>query len=99
MRKQQGHLIYYELLNSIFKDITLCLGGIFLLHKTDDRLVWEIANSIEGIYYKSMDRLESITGSGVVFDLNNGNKDLHPHPAIENLLKTIHLKPGKVKFK
>ncbi len=93
MRKSKEYQLY-ELLNDTFRDISLCLGGIFLTHKADDKIIWEIANSIEDIYYKSMDKLEAITGSGVIFDLNDDNKNLHPHPAIEGLLKTLQFKPG-----
>ncbi|MCM8782215.1 MAG: hypothetical protein NC828_04125 [Candidatus Omnitrophica bacterium] len=93
MRKSQAHQIY-ELLNNTFKDITLCLGGIFLTQKVNDKLIWEITNSIEDIYYRSIDRLESILGSGVIFDLDEP-KDLHPHPAIEGLLRVLNFKPAK----
>jgi hypothetical protein len=93
MRKSK-EIKLYELLNDTFRDISLCLGGIFLTHKADDKLIWEIANSIEDIYYKQMDRLESILGSGVIFDIEADKKDLHPHPAIEGLLKTLKFKPG-----
>lgn len=93
MRKSKEYQLY-ELLNNTFRDISLCLGGIFLTHKTDDKLIWEIANSIEDIYYKHMDRLETILGSGVIFDLEEDKRKLHPHPAIEGLLRTINFKPG-----
>lgn len=93
MRKSKEYQLY-ELLNNTFRDISLCLGGIFLTHKTDDKLIWEIANSIEDIYYKQMDRLETILGSGVIFDLEEDKRKLHPHPAIEGLLRTINFKPG-----
>jgi hypothetical protein len=46
-----------------------------------------------------MGRLEDTLGSGIIFDIESNKKDLHPHPAIENLLKTLHLKPGKMNFK
>lgn len=84
----------YEMLNSTFTDIALCLGGIFLIHKTDEKLIWEIVNSIENIYYQSAGRLETILGSGVIFDLKEDNKKPHPHPAIEGLLRTLKFKPG-----
>lgn len=96
MRKSK-ELELYELFNNTFIDITLCLGGIFITHKINDKIIWEITNSLEDIYYKSMDRLEAITGSGVIFDLSDNNKNLHPHPAVEGLLKTIKFKPGTTK--
>jgi len=97
MEKSKEQKIY-ALLNDTFKEIALCLGGIFLTYKTDDKLIWEIANSLEDIYYRSADRLESILGSGVIFDLNDP-KDLHPHPAIEGLLRILIFKPATKKCK
>jgi hypothetical protein len=91
---QKEHKIY-ELFNDTFKDIALCLGGIFLTHKAKDKLIWEIANSIEDIYYKAMGRLEDTLGSGIMFDLETHRKDLHPHPAIEGLLRVINFRPAK----
>lgn len=93
MKKSKEQKVY-ELLNDTFTDIALCLGGIFLAHKVDDKIIWEIVNSVEDIYYKSMARLETVTGAGVIVDLNGGSKNLHPHPAIEGLLKTVVFKPG-----
>ncbi|MEW6008237.1 MAG: hypothetical protein AB1629_01195 [Candidatus Omnitrophota bacterium] len=98
MRSSKEYQIY-ELVNDTFKDIALCLGGIFLTRKADNKLIWEIANSIEDIYYKSMDRLETILGAGIIFDLKDDKKNLHPHPAIEGLLRTINFKPGTTKSK
>lgn len=94
MEQAEKHKIY-DLLNTTFKDIALCLGGIFLTHKAKDKLIWEITDSIEDIYYESMDKLESILGAGIMFDLESHKNDLHPHPAIEKLLKTINFKPQK----
>ena len=93
MRKRKDDQVY-GLFNGTFKDIALCLGGIFLTHKAKDKLIWEIANSLEDIYYKSMDRLEATLGSRIIFDLKDDKKSLHPHPAIEDLLKNISFKPG-----
>ena len=85
----------YELINSAFKDIALCLGGIFLTHKAKDRLIWDTANSVEDIYYKTIARLEESLGSGIIFDIKDDIKGLHPHAAIENLLNAINFKPAK----
>jgi hypothetical protein len=94
MKAEKDHEIY-ELVNDTFKDITLCLGGIFLTHKVKDKIIWEIANSIEDIYYKTMGKLEDTLGSGIMFDSRNETKKLHPHPAIEGLLKVINFRPLK----
>lgn len=94
MKKSKEHEIY-DLLNSTFKDIALCLGGIFLTHEAKDRLIWDIANSVEDIYYKAVDKLEALLGSGVMFSMEKEKKDLHPHPAVENLLRNINFIPRK----
>ena len=90
MSKEKDHQIY-ELVNDTFKDITLCLGGIFLTHKVKDKVIWEIANSIEDIYYKTMGKLEDTLGSGIMFYPEDEVKKLHPHPAIEGLLRNFNL--------
>ncbi|MCD6579432.1 hypothetical protein J7L48_08135 [bacterium] len=96
MSKVKDHQIY-ELVNDTFKDITLCLGGIFLTHKVREKVIWEIANSIEDIYYKTMGRLEDTFGSGIMPDLESNKKEIHLHPAIEGLLKIINFKPASRK--
>ena len=98
MRKEKAHQIY-ELVNDTFKDITLCLGGIFLTRKVKDKVIWEIANSIEDIYYKTMGKLEDILDSGIMFYPEDEVKKLHPHPAIEELLKVINFRPAPLDSK
>lgn len=87
----------YDLFNETFKDIALCLGGIFLVHKTKDRLIWEITNSLEDIYYRSLTKLGDIYGTDFIFDRFEDKDILHPHPAIEGLLKLLNLKSGAKK--
>lgn len=74
----------YKFINSIFQDITLCLGGIFLLNQVNDELIWIIANSLEEIYEDSLNTLKVLN-----FDSRNKqgkSKELKPHPAIEKFL-------------
>jgi len=96
MSKVKDHQMY-ELVNDTFKDITLCLGGIFITHKVREKVIWEIANSIEDIYYKTMGKLEDILDSGIMFYPEEKPDALHPHPAIENLLRTLNFKPARRK--
>lgn len=84
----------YDMVNGSFRDIALCLGGIFVTNKADDKLIWEIVNSIEDIYYRTVDRLETLTGYGVIFDIDSEKNDAYPHPAIEALLRVFQFKPG-----
>ncbi|MFC1621595.1 hypothetical protein ACFL2G_04765 [Candidatus Omnitrophota bacterium] len=89
----------YKLLNDTFKDIALCFGGIFLTQDVDEKLVWVISNAVEELYYKSIARLEILTGIKVVFDSHIKEKESQPHPAIKGLLEAILLKPEKIEAK
>lgn len=84
----------YDLFNETFKDIALCLGGIFLIHKTKDRVIWEIANSLEDIYYRSMAELGEIYKTDFIFNHYEDKDILRPHPTIEGLLRVLNLKSG-----
>jgi len=42
-----------------------------------------------------MAQLESALGSGIIFDTEGDRKDLHPHPAIEGLLRVLNFKPAR----
>jgi hypothetical protein len=76
-----------ELANRIFEEIALCLGGIFLLNRADDRIIWAITNSIEDLYLRTVRELRMPDPS----QKPEGRKDSTPgpHPAIQGLLRTI----------
>lgn len=84
----------YELINSTFKDMALNLGEIARTHTVDDKIITLIANSIEDIYYKAIDKLELLSGTRVIFNSEEYVRSLHPHPAIDSLLKAIGFKPS-----
>jgi hypothetical protein len=76
-----------ELANHIFEEIALCLGGIFLLNRADDPIIWAITNSIEDLYLRTVRELRMPDPSQkpeVRKDSTPG-----PHPAIQGLLRTI----------
>lgn len=92
MQKEKT-LQMYEIINNTFKDMAFCLGTIAATHKVDDNLIRGLANSIEDIYYKTVDSLESSLGCRVVFDSEEYVRQLHPNPAVDGLLKAIQFKP------
>jgi len=98
MRSDQEEKMY-ELVNTAFKEIALCLGGIFITYKTSDKVIHQIANSIEDIYYKTMGALEQTLGRGVFFDTRKRESRPHPHPAIESLLNALNFKPVRRRCK
>jgi hypothetical protein len=74
----------YKFINSIFQNITLCLGGIFLLNQVNDKLIWTIANSLEEIYEDSLNTLKILNFDSKI--KQESPKELKPHPAIEKFL-------------
>jgi hypothetical protein len=49
-----------NLMEDTFREITFCLGGIFLAKNIPDDLVWEITNSVEDIYYNTLEKADSL---------------------------------------
>ena len=71
-------------LKQVYQDITICLGGIFAVHKEliQDELIWEIGHTLEQLYYKHNSRFAGNS-------CKKAKDKLAPHPAIANLLERI----------
>ena len=71
-------------LKQVYRDITVCLGGIFAVHKglIQDELIWEIGHTLEQLYYKHNSRFAGNARKKT-------KEPLAPHPAIVNLLERI----------
>ena len=76
-----------ELANHIFEEIALCMGGIFLLNRADDRIIWAITNSIEDLYLRTVRELRMPDYPQKI--KNRKDSTPGPHPAIQGLLRTI----------
>ena len=91
MRKKEITQIY-KIINKTFKDIALTFAGIALENNLKDGVITDFANCLEDIYYEVLTQLEKITKKTSYFEFT-AEKILHPHPAIEELLKIFNLKP------
>ncbi len=69
-----------------FREIVLCLGGIFATAECDDRLVWQITKSVDRIYRRNRERILRREASG---DAEMPRRNAEPHPAVEDLLSRI----------
>jgi hypothetical protein len=69
-----------------FREIVLCLGGIFAAQEVDDALVWQVTKSLDRIYQRNRARLLERQSSG---DPDVPQRRVEPHPAIEDLLTRI----------
>lgn len=69
-----------------FREIVLCLGGIFAVQEVDDALIWQVTKSLDRIYQRTRARLLEREGSS---DQDVPRRRVEPHPAIEDLLSRI----------
>ncbi len=69
-----------------FREIVLCLGGIFAAQEVDDALIWQVTKSLDRIYQRNRARLLERDG-GVENDVPQ--RRMEPHPAVEDLLTRI----------
>lgn len=83
-----------EILKLTFRDLTLCLGGVFLVHRVKDDLIWIILKSVEEIYDNALKSLKEIGSDGSEEDFS-GDAELKPHPAIERFLARLERKERK----
>ena len=86
---------FQNVLAEAFKNLTLCLGGIFLVHPVRDELVWIIMKSMEEVYRdacRKTNKLEERPKEQKI------RKEARPHPAVEkflNMLESSRKEPGK----
>jgi len=69
-----------------FREIVLCLGGIFATHEVDDALVWQVTKSLDHIYERARTRVLERESSG---ETDSAQRRMEPHPAVEHLLTRI----------
>ena len=69
-----------------FREIVLCLGGIFAAQKVDDAVVWQVTESLERIYERARERTAACDGHP---DLHVFPRRAEPHLAVAELLTRI----------
>lgn len=69
-----------------FRELILCLGGIFAVQEVDDTVIWQVTKSLERIYQRTRARLLAREGTG---EGDVPQRRVEPHPAVEDLLARI----------
>ena len=69
-----------------FREIVLCLGGIFAARGCEDALVWQVTKSLDRIYQRARARILESESAG---DTDLPSRRVEPHPAVEDLLSRI----------
>jgi hypothetical protein len=77
-----------ELINDLFEEEALVLGGLVAVHEMDDDLVWRLVKNLDVIRGKILRRLEDneLTDDTAV---PPRGPNLKPHPAIEDFLLSL----------
>jgi hypothetical protein len=76
-----------SLINEVFEEETLVIGGLIAVHEVEDDLVWRLFRNLDLIRNRALNRLERRTG-------NDGKQPerrtfTEPHPAIEEFLAQL----------
>lgn len=75
-----------ETVKETFREIVLCLGGIFAVHEVEDDMVWQVAKSLDIIFKKGFSRIRQEAGNA---EKEIPRRKYEPHPAIEQLLHNL----------
>ena len=76
-----------ELINDLFEEEALVIGGQVAVHEMDDDLVWRLVKNLDVIRGKVLRRLEDKAPADGKTPLRRPN--LEPHPAIEDFLLSL----------
>lgn len=78
-----------DLINDLFEELALVIGGLAAVHEMDDDLVWRLVKNLDVIRGKALRRIEDRTSESGV---SEGRPNLKPHPAIEDFLQNLRRK-------
>lgn len=74
------------LIDDIFEEEALVIGGLVAVHEIDDDLVWRLIQNLDAIRARTLRRLPDEERAG---EAASREPDLRPHPAIEEFLLSL----------
>jgi len=76
-----------DLINDLFEEEALVIGGLIAVHEMDDDLVWRLVKNLDVIRVKILRRLDD---EGSLDDAEARRRpNMRPHPAIEEFLLSV----------
>lgn len=75
-----------DLINDLFEEEALVIGGLVAVHEMDDDLVWRLMKNLDAIRGKALRRIEDRTSES---EAPERKPNLKPHPAIEDFLQNL----------
>jgi hypothetical protein len=82
-----------KLVNELFEEEALVLGGLLAVHEVDDGLVWQLVRCLKAVRAKTLRRIEASETSHSKPALGRRGRS-QPHPAIQQFLQTIQRRPS-----
>ena len=77
-----------DLIDDIFEEEALVIGGLVAVHDLTDELVWRLIRNLDVIRTRALQSLEEDEAEGPD-ELRPPRPNLKPHPAIEEFLLRI----------
>lgn len=75
-----------DLINDLFEEVALVIGGLAAVHEMDDDLIWRLVKNLDVIRGKALRRIEDRNSEN---DVPERKPKLKPHPAIEDFLRNL----------
>lgn len=76
------------LIDDLFEEQALVIGGLVAVHEVDDDLVWRLVRSLDATRRKALQRLHDKSGAETD-GFPNRPPHLRPHPAIEDFIQKL----------
>jgi hypothetical protein len=77
-----------DLINDLFEEEALVIGGLVAVHKLDDDLVWRLIKNLDVIRMRTLRRLNDEPADDEAKSWYR-RPNLKPHPAIEDFLLSL----------
>ena len=77
-----------ELIDELFEEEALVIGGLVAFHQVDDELIWRLMKNLDVIRGKTLRRIGA-REQDIGDDGEATRPELKPHPAIEEFLLNI----------
>lgn len=75
-----------DLINNLFEEVALVIGGLAAVHEMDDDLIWRLMKNLDVIRGKALRRFDDRDSGD---EAPEGRPNLKPHPAIEDFLRNL----------
>lgn len=85
--ERQNAMSPQRVIDETFHDLALCLGGIFLVHQVEDKVVRAVMRSLDDLYVSARDRAEKALGREPRGRF--AKAQMSPHPAVEAFLSKM----------